>query len=91
MRFGEFMAAIAIDHGGDHRIVGHNVFPDSEVNVPDDEGGDQPHAQSVPTVNIDGVAAGPLEKFNHIAERRKDGVLAMLAKQSETGEDHKYR
>ncbi len=59
--------------------------------MPDDEGGDQPHAQSVPAVNIDGVAAGPVEKFNHIAERRKDGVLAMLAKQSETGEDHKYR
>ncbi len=39
-------------------IVGHNVFPDSKVNVPDDERRSATCPVGASAVNIDGVAAG---------------------------------
>lgn len=84
------MVVIVIDYGGDYCIVGYNVFLDSEVNVFDDEGGDQLYIQLVLVVNIDGVVVGLVEKFNYIVEWCKDCVLVMFVKQSEIGEDYKY-
>ncbi len=63
----------------------------ARVSVPDDEGGDQPHAQSVPAVNIDELPPVSRKIQPHSGTAQKMAYWLCSPNIGETGEDHKYR